>query len=95
MLQRHVPAKRRRSAGEEPIALGTRIALWKCVRRDRRFLSRSSETIERLAQCLHVRAARARLRADHAEELDLPNLKAADRWWKRQWRQANDGVDIL
>ena len=63
MLQRHVPAKRRQSAGEEPIALGTRIALWKCVRRDQRFLSHSSETIERLALRLHVRAARARLRA--------------------------------
>lgn len=95
MLQRHVPAKRRRSAGEEPIALGTRIALWKCVRRDQRFLSRSSETIERLAMRLHVRAARARLRADHAQELNLPDLTAADRWWKRQWRQTDGGVDVL
>ena len=95
MLQRHVPIKRRISIGEEPIALGTRIALWKCVRRDRRFLSRSSETIERLAQRLHVRAARTRLRADHAQELNLPNLTAADRWWKRQWQQSDDSVDVL
>ncbi len=87
MLQRHVPAKRRRSSGEEPIALGTRIALWKCVRRDRRFLSRSAQTVEELARRLHVQAARARLRSDHAQELNLPDLTAADQWWKRQWQE--------
>ena len=87
MLQRHVPAQRREPAAEETIALRTRIALWKCVRRDQRFLSRSAKTMEELARRLHVQAARARLRADHAQELHLPNLRAADRWWKRQWRE--------
>lgn len=95
MLQRYVPAQQRKSTGEEPIALGTRIALWNCVRRDQRFLSRSSEVIERLALRLHIRAARARLRADHAQELNLPNLTAADRWWKRQWQQADESADVL
>jgi hypothetical protein len=87
MLQRHVPAQRRKSYAEEAIALRTRIALWKCVRRDRHFLSRSGKTMEELAQRLHIQAARARLRADHAQELNLPDLTAADRWWKKQWRQ--------
>ncbi len=87
MLQRHVPAQRRHPSAEETIALRTRIALWKCVRRDRRFLSRSAKTMEELARRLHIQAARARLRADHAQELNLPDLTAADRWWKRQWQE--------
>ena len=87
MLQRHVPTQRRKPLREETIALRTRIALWKCVRRDPRFLSRSSQTVEELARRLHVQAARARLRSDHAQELDLPDLTAADQWWKRQWQE--------
>jgi len=72
---------------EEPIPLRTRIALWKCVRRDLSFLSRSDKTMEELAQRLHVQAARARLRADHAQELNLPDLSSADKWWKKQWQE--------
>ncbi len=87
MLQRHIPAQRRKPSAEEPIPLQSRIALWKCVRRDQRFLSRSAKTMEELARRLHVRAARARLRADHAQELNLPDLTAADQWWKRQWQE--------
>jgi len=87
MLQRHVPAHRRSPMAEEPIPLRTRIALWKCVRRDLSFLSRSDKTMEELAQRLHVQAARARLRADHAQELNLPDLSAADKWWKKQWQE--------
>ena len=45
------------------------------------------KTMEELAQRLHVQAARARLRADHAQELNLPDLHAADQWWKTQWQQ--------
>ena len=87
MLQRHVPAQRRNHLAEEAIPLRTRIALWKCVRRDTRFLSRSEKTMEELARRLHVQAARARLRSDHAQELNLPDLTAADRWWKKQWQE--------
>lgn len=87
MLKRHIPARRRGSYKEQTIALRTRIALWKCVRRDQHFLSRSGRTMEELAQRLHVQAARARLRADHAQQLNLPDLHAADQWWKTQWQQ--------
>jgi hypothetical protein len=89
MLQRHAPL-RGRSAPATPTAPNTRIALWKCVRRDPDYLNRSQETVERLALRLHRQAARARLRSDYAQELRLPNLKAADRWWKRQWRQGEE-----
>lgn len=87
MLQRHIPAQGRKPSAEETISLRTRIALWKCVRRDHRFLSRSTKTMEELALRLHVQAARARLRSDHAQELNLPDLTAADEWWKRQWQE--------
>ncbi len=92
MLQRHIPSQRRKPSAEETIALRTRIALWKCVRRDRRFLSRSTKTMEELARRLHVQAARARLRADHAQELNLPDLSAADQWWKRQWQEEDTSL---
>ena len=92
MLQRHPPAKTLLPFEEQitgPHAPNTRIALWKNVRRDQQFLDRSAQEIEQLALRLHMQSARARLRADHAEELKLPNLPAADRWWKRQFQQAD------
>lgn len=98
MLQRHRPAGRtvpfleNNTDTEGP---STRIALWKCVRRDHGFLNRSAREIERLALRLHIQSARARLRADHAQELKLQDLPAADRWWKRQWRQADDSADVV
>lgn len=97
MLQRHPSAKEFLPFAKkitETRGPNTRIALWKCIRRDRQFLSCSTEEIERLALRLHVQSARARLRADHAEELRLPDLPAADRWWKRQFEQADDSADV-
>jgi hypothetical protein len=88
MLQRHQTTCRNETVRVEAIELGSRLALWKSVRRDPRFLHRSAQTVERLALRLHRQAGRAKLRADHAQELKLPNLTAADAWWKRQWQEA-------
>ena len=90
MLQRHKTTCRAETVRAETIELGSRLALWKSVRRDPRFLNRSAQTIERLALRLHHRAGRAKLRADHAQELKLTNLNAADQWWKRQWQEAEN-----
>lgn len=88
MLKRHDSKRRNETPFADPIELGSQLALWKSVRRDPRFLHRSAQTIEQLALRLQHRAGRAKLRADHAQEMKLTNLNAADRWWKRQWQEA-------
>ena len=90
MLHRQDTTRRIDNPFAETIELSSRLALWKSVRRDPRFLHRSAQTIERLALRLHHRAGRAKLRADHAQELKLQNLHAADQWWKRQWQEAEN-----
>ena len=97
MLQRHPPTHNapQQLRPKAHAAVRSRAGLWKCVRRDPRFLSRSTEALEHLARRLHGQAGRARLRWEQAQDLDLANLAAADQWWKQQWLQAGDGADIL
>ena len=96
MMQRHsptynIPLQLRPKA---QAAVRSRAGLWKCVRRDPRFLSRSTEALEHLAHRLHGQTGGARLRWEQAQDLNLADLAAADQWWKQQWLQDGDGADV-
>lgn len=96
MLQRHPPTRNTpQRQPQKTSAVRSRAGLWKCVRRDPQFLSRSSEALERLARRLHGQARRARLRSEQARDMNLTDLAAADQWWKQQWLQAGDGADVV